>query len=183
MNTSITVSPANRLHKSADTYLGDPYLCFQLGEQTQALFSMDQVQEVITIPAQQITPMPNMPACVLGLLSRRSRVMWVIDTAYLLMSQPVAPSLAHYEIIVIQVNQLFRQQAMPLATSHRHTLMGLVVQKIRGSRYFSSGLIQPPQDTASPDLASCLKGYLLQQDNLMLVLDAEALVRLGLVKK
>ncbi|NJR63411.1 MAG: chemotaxis protein CheW [Cyanobacteria bacterium CRU_2_1] len=125
MNTSATSSLSNQLQKIA----GDAYLCFQIDEQTQALFTMEQVQEVVTIPVQQIAPMPNMPPCVLGLLSRRSRVMWVVDAAHLLMNQPLAPSLLQYEIVVIQVEQLFRQQSMSLATSHRHALLGLVVQK------------------------------------------------------
>lgn len=178
MNSPIAISSlSNWLQKpTGEASLGDAYLCFQLDEQTQALLPLAQVHEVITVSTDQITPMPNMPACVLGLLGRRSRVMWVVDLAHLLVAKSSATRLTHYEIVVLQVEPIL-QKTIFLATSHKQLLLGVVVQKIRGSRYFSSELIQAPQPDFAPGLASYLKGYVLQEDNLMLILDAETIAR------
>ena len=59
------------------------YLKFTLGLQA-ALLPTQQVQEAITIPTARITPMPNMPPALLGLINRRSQVLWVTDLALLL---------------------------------------------------------------------------------------------------
>jgi twitching motility protein PilI len=50
------------------------YLRFSLGPQS-ALLPTQQVQEAIAIPASRITPMPNLPPAMLGLINRRSQVL------------------------------------------------------------------------------------------------------------
>jgi len=48
------------------------------------MFGMKQVQKVLVLLPKRLAPMPNMPACILGLTNRRSRVLWVADLANLL---------------------------------------------------------------------------------------------------
>lgn len=152
-------------------------LSFQLNEQTPALFSMHQVQEVIVVPSQQITPMPNMPSCVLGLSTRRSRVMWLVDLAHMLLATPLPSNVRNYNVVIIRVPQSKQQQDMLIATTHNHTLLGLIVPTMRGVLHFLPDLIQTPQGHFAPNLMPCLRGCLLQQDEMLLVLDAEAIAR------
>ena len=63
------------------------FLRFQIDAEISAVFPMEQVQEVVVISPRQLTPIFNMPACLLGLLTRRSRIMWVADLAHLLLGK------------------------------------------------------------------------------------------------
>ncbi|MEM9002539.1 MAG: chemotaxis protein CheW [Cyanobacteria bacterium P01_F01_bin.86] len=154
---------------------GNAYLSFQLNERTPALFAMNQVQEVIFTPAQQITPMPNMPPCVLGLSTRRSRVMWVVDLAHMLLGSPLPLNIRNYTVVIVRVAQILQQPNMLLATTHSQALLGLIVPAMKGVIRFSPELIQRPQGHFSPSLMPCLRGCLLQQNDMLLVLDAEAI--------
>lgn len=156
---------------------GAACLSFQLNEQTPAIFPMRQVQEVIVLPAQQITPIPNMPPCVLGLSTRRSRVMWLVDLAHMLLSNPLPSNVRNYNVIIIRVDQTLQQQNMLVATAHKQVLLGLIVPTMKGVVRFSPDLIQRPKGHFAPSLAPCLRGCLLQQDEMLLVLDAEAIAR------
>lgn len=156
---------------------GAACLSFLLNEQTPALFSMSQVQEVIVLPAQHITPMPNMPSCVLGLSTRRSRVMWLVDLAHMLLSTPLPSNIRNYNVVVIRVAQTSQQQNMLVSTTHSHMLLGLIVPTMKGVVRFAPNLIQRPKGHFAPNIMPCLRGCLLQQDEMLLVLDAEAIAR------
>jgi twitching motility protein PilI len=172
MNASVL---AHRLQSERAS--GVACLSFQLNEQTPALFSMNQVQEVIVLPANQITPMPNMPPCVLGLSTRRSRVMWLVDLTHMLLSTPVSQTIRNYNVVVIRVNQTSPQQKTLLDTTHSQALLGLIVPEMKGVMRFSPDLIQTPKGYFAPSLAPCLRGCLIQQNEMLLVLDAEAIAR------
>lgn len=167
---------AHRLIQPEGT-AGAACLSFELNQHTPALFSMQQVQEVIVVPSQQITPMPNMPPCVLGLSTRRSRVMWLVDLAHMLLSTPLPSNIRNYNVVIIRVAQPLQQQATPMTTAHDQALLGLIVPTMRGVVRFSPDLIQAPQGQFTPSLKHCLRGCLLQQNEMLLVLDAEAIAR------
>ncbi len=156
---------------------GAACLSFQLNEQTPALFSMSQVQEVIVLPAQQITPIPNMPSCVLGLSTLRSRVMWLVVLAHMLLSTPLPSNIRNYNVVIIRVAQRAQQQNMLMSTPHSQALLGLIVPTMRGVVRSSPDLIQTPKGHFAPSLMPCLRGCLLQEDEMLLVLDAEAIAR------
>ncbi|MEM9163222.1 MAG: chemotaxis protein CheW [Cyanobacteria bacterium P01_F01_bin.4] len=159
--------------------LGDPYLSFQLNEEIPAVFSMDQVHEVLVISPEQVTPMPNMPAGVLGLLTRRSRVMWLVDLSHLLLSQPLATdnpsSFYQYKVVIVQVEQLWPTHSP--AEAPGRILLGLVVHALKGSTRIIAGSIEAPQSHFSPSLATYIRGSTLQADQMLLVLDADAIAR------
>ncbi len=67
MNIPVEIQP-ERQKTSEHTYLK-----LQIDEQTSAVMPMAHVQEVLVVPVGRITLMPNMPACILGLLNQRSK--------------------------------------------------------------------------------------------------------------
>ncbi len=142
--------------------LGDAYLRFQLDAQTPAAILMEQVQDVLVVPAPRVTPMPNMPLCVLGLLNRRSRVLWVIDLSQLLKAQPLDTNRQRYNLIIARVGQV------PL---------GLVVQEIQGIVRFGAEAIRSPVGTVSFELTPYLRGCVPQQTETLWILDVRALVQ------
>jgi positive phototaxis protein PixI len=137
----------------------EPYLRVRLDRQNGAILSMRYLQEVLVVPVQRLTPMPNVPSCMLGLLNRRSRVLWAIDLARLLQLSSSGMPLQQYNIIVVQVG------------SRR---MGLVVQKIEGIVRLSSDRIQSPIGNISPALVPYVRGCMLDQA-IWLLLDVPAI--------
>ncbi|MGJ3251852.1 MAG: chemotaxis protein CheW [Elainellaceae cyanobacterium] len=141
---------------------GDAHLKFQLGQKVPACFSMDHVQEAIVLPAHRLTPIPNMSTCLLGLMNRRSRVVWVVDLALMLGISRLNPSVQQYSLVMIQVG------SVPL---------GLAVQRIEGIRWIQKDVIQSPLGQVTPALVPYLRGCVLQPQEIVLVLDAEAIVQ------
>jgi twitching motility protein PilI len=162
MNSSALAIPFTSNQKP----VGDAYLKFQLDEQTQAVFSMKYVQEVLTLPARRLTPMPNMPASMLGLMNRRSRVLWLIDLAQILGLSVLDTNVQQYTLILIQVNAVS---------------LGLAIQQVEGITRIPTDAIQPLTGQVSPALLPYVRGCVLQsQDHkqeMLLVLDAEAVLQ------
>lgn len=157
MDTSIIVPQMNQI----DTTLGNTYLRFYLEHQTPAILSMEYAQEVLIVPVGRITPMPNMAECVLGLLNWRNRVLWAIDLAQMLNLQPLDTTAQQYHMAIIRVGQV------PL---------GLVVQEVKGVTQFTPDCIQSPMGLVTSGLMPYLHGCILQENEILLVLNAEAIV-------
>lgn len=157
MNSANSVLPATQLKKN----VGDAYLKLQLEQQTLAVLSLRYAQEAIVVPARRITPMPNMPACVIGLLNQRSHIVWVVDLPQLLGLQPIERKLQNYNVAIIKVGNF------PLAVA---------VGKIQGVIRFSVEDIQSPIGTVSEGLTPYLRGLAVQDKQILLVLDPEAVV-------
>ena len=148
---------------------GDTYLKFHLSRQIPAVLSMRYIQEAMILPARRLTPMPNMPTPMMGLMNRRSRVVWVVDLAQLLgLAVFDAASTQQYMLILIQVG------SVPL---------GLAVHQVEGIVRLETAAIQSPVGQVSAALVPYLRGCLLQQQpqqqpqEVMLVLDAEAIAQ------
>ena len=139
----------------------DSFLKFHLEQQTPCILAMAQVQEVLIIPSRRITPMPNMPECVLGLMNRRNRVLWVIDLALMLSLQPLGTNAQQYNLIIIQAKQI---------------TLGLLVQEVKGVAHFATKLIQAPTELVTSALIPYLSGCIVEEQEVLLVLSAEAIV-------
>ncbi len=158
MDNSILVPQINQVDKT----LGDNYLRFNLEQQTPAILSMKHAQEVLIVPVGRITPMPNMTECVLGLLNWRNRVLWVIDLAQMLKLQPLDTTAQQYHMAIIRVGEV------PL---------GLVVQEVKGVTQFTPDCIQSSIGLVTSSLMPYLHGCIQHQQEILLVLNAEAIVQ------
>ncbi len=136
---------------------GTPYLQVQLGEQIPALLPMQAAQSVQVITARRLTPMPNMPAPVLGLVNQRSRVLWLVDLAHLL---GLPPDSRHYNAITLQTQE---------------NLLVLAVQSVKGVVRIADRQVQPLQGKASPTIAPYLTGYVVESSLATLVLNVDAI--------
>ncbi|MGF1567363.1 MAG: chemotaxis protein CheW [Nodosilinea sp.] len=143
------------------TPLTQSYLRFNLGPQA-ALLPTRQVQEAIIMPVVRITPMPNMPSALLGLINRRSQVLWVADLA-LLLGLPVAfPNTQQYNLVLMQTGSV---------------VLGLRVHQIDGILSTPLNHIQPPPAHLPVSLVPFLRGCVLHEGDVLLVLDADSLLR------
>lgn len=158
MDTSALTLPLNRSRQR----MGDPYLKFQLAPGMQAVIAMPQVQEVLTLPMHRLTPIPHLPACVLGLMSRRSRVLWVIDLAQMLGGPVGELPYRPYELVILRVNG---------------TSLAVRVQTVGSLCWLTSAQIQPPVNQFAPGIEAYLRGYVLHEQETWWVLDAAAIVQ------
>lgn len=147
--------------KLSKNKLKDGYLKFYLNQQTAAILAMNNTQEAVIVPVESITAMPNMPACVLGLMNWRSRIIWAIDLPKMLNLESLENRLHRYNVIVIKVESI---------------LLGLVVQEIKGITKFLPDEIRSPIGQVASSLVPYLRGCVNQQEENILVLDAQAIV-------
>lgn len=160
MNTSALVRLPSQPQSKRN--LGDTYLKFQLGQQTPAVLSMRQAQEVVVLPHGRLTPMPNMPAHVMGLMNRRSRVLWVVDLARMLSLPFPETHVQHYDVVIIRSES---------------ASVGVIVEAVEGVVRLAPSDIQPPIGQVSAGLVPYLRGCVLSKEEILLVLDAEAITR------
>lgn len=158
MNSSkITVSTRKNQNN-----LADGYLKFQLNRQASAVLSMSHTQEAIVVPVESITSMPNMPACILGLMNWRSRILWAIDLPRMLNLEYLDNKPRQYNMIIIRVESV---------------LLGLVVQEIQGTTKFMSDDIRSPVGQVASSIVPYLRGCVVQEKGVLLVLDAQAIIQ------
>jgi positive phototaxis protein PixI len=141
---------------------GEAFLKFQLVPQVMAMVSARLVQEATVIPAGQVTAMPNMPACMLGLINRRGRVIWVANLVRVMGLPLPERSSQQWSLIVVQVG------TSPLA---------LQVESIEGIVTLSAETMQPPPAQLNPTILPYLKGCLTHREESVLVLDVEAILQ------
>lgn len=141
---------------------GDAYLKFEIAQGIQAVISMHQVQEVLVLPPQRLTAMPNMPTCILGLTHRRGRVLWAADLAKLLEIGSLDPSPRQYDLMILRT-----------AT----TTIAIAVQRVDGILSIAPETIQPPPSHIAVNLLTYLQGCVLQSQDFLLVLDAESILQ------
>ena len=141
--------------------LGDAYLKLQLEREILAVFLLEHIQEVLVMPVEQITRLPSMPEYVLGLMHRRSKVLWVIDLPQMLGLEPLEPNLQQHHIAIVRLEEI---------------LLGLAVQQVRGVTRLTAEEIESPLDNWVPNLISYLNGCVVQQSESLLVLDIQAVI-------
>ncbi|SRR5579883_1690858 len=137
--------------------LGDAYLKFLLDPQTPVVLPMKQVQEVLVLAANRLTPMPNMPPCVIGLMNRRSRVLWVVDLTRMFGMRPLDLNTQQHSLMIIRPGTI---------------ALGIVVHRVEGMVWMTPEQIQTPPSHVAPNLLSYLRGCVLQEQELWFVLDA-----------
>lgn len=138
-----------------------PYLRLTISRDTHAALPMKNALEVLRIKRDRITPIPNMADCVFGLLNQRSRIFWVVDLSQLLEMQPIERSSQEYNLAIIRTLD---------------AALGVVVPVIKGVTRFSLEDIQSPVGNVAPGLVPYLQGCVLEESQILLVLDAEAII-------
>lgn len=137
------------------------HLKFRLGSYS-ALLPTYQVLEAVTLSAASLTPMPNMPPAMLGLINRRSQVVWVADLA-LLLGIPVGyPDSQQYNLVLLQVDKV---------------LVGLRVQEISSISSLPPDQICPVPPHISSGLIPFLRGCFFEGNEVLLVLNGEAILK------
>jgi positive phototaxis protein PixI len=140
----------------------DTCLKFSIDPQTVGLLESEFTQEVLTIRASHIMPVPNKPSCILGILSRRRRVYWAIDLAMLLGLQPLDQNIRLYEVILISVQQIS---------------LALIVPKVLGVVHIPNDTFDQNISAVPATLRPYLKGFINDKGEFSYLLKAENIVQ------
>ncbi len=140
----------------------DTCLKFVIDPQTIGLLESEFTQEVLTIKATHISPVPDKPSCILGILSRRRRVYWAVDLAMLLGLQPLDQNIALYQVILASVQELS---------------LALIVPKILGVVHIPSDRLEQNINFVPATLRPYLKGYISEKEESSYLLRAESIVQ------
>jgi positive phototaxis protein PixI len=153
----ITASPTR---KSAKT-TGEMFLRFQLDRQTSAVVPMLQTQEAIVLPAGRVSVIPNLPSSVLGLFNRRSSLLWLVDLPEILGLEPIDRHSHSYDIVLLKAGE---------------TPLAVAVRSIQGVVRIVQEDIESPIGSFNPAFTPYLRGWILQEKELVLVLEPEAII-------
>ena len=95
-------------------------------------------------------------------MNRRSRVRWVVDLARMLSLPFPETNVQHYDVVIIRSES---------------ASVGVIVQAVEGVVRLAPSDIQPPIGQVSAGLVPYLRGCVLSKEEILLVLDAEAITR------
>ncbi len=176
-----TIQPLDKLQQllpdlfRATQTSGTPYLHLLLGPELPVLLPMESVHESLWIPTDHITPIPNMPAEVLGLMASRSRVFCAVNLAQLLEIKAEPLLRQQQQVVVVRTN-------FQTATSNGEQLLALVVHQIQGTLRFETEDLQHSIDNADARLRPFSIAYGRHMDQCLPVLDVVAISQLPVLQ-
>jgi positive phototaxis protein PixI len=153
----------------------EQFLRFQLVPDTTVLLPISQIAEVLTIPIDQITPIPQLAAWVMGAYNWRGEVLWMVDLAHLIGFTPWHQQSisATYTAIVLCARSI-----STLDSNAQKQMIGLVINRAEMMEWCDPDLLESPSDDiVTPQLLPFLRGYQLKSNGERLaVLDDEVIV-------
>lgn len=154
----------------------EQFIRFHLEPETTALLPILQLGEVLNIPINQIVPIFQMPAWVMGVYNWRGEILWVVDLGQLVGLTPCYQqsfSTSTYTTIILHA-----ASHNSLSSSNRNQVLGIIVNQIEEIEWCNLEQIQSPPSTIAVDgMLPFLRGYWMKSDEEMLaIIDGEAIL-------
>jgi positive phototaxis protein PixI len=164
-DSGLTLTPRTGLVSTKN--LGESYLKFEVGQDIQVGLPMRQVQEVLVLQPRYLTPIPNLMPGILGLMHRRSRVLWVFDLAMLLGVGRLDYSPQQYDLVILRTGSI---------------AVAAAVKKVDGIAWALPDDLQPIPSHVSKGLIPYSKACILQSQDVVFLLDGEAILQSPLLQ-
>lgn len=161
----IGVNTASQTTRSSEA-VGELFLRFRLDRQTTAVVPMHQTQAALVLPSDRVSAIPNLPAPVLGLFNRRSNLLWLVDLPQMLGLEPLDRHCRSYDLVLLKIGQ---------------TPLAIAIRAIQGVVRFATEEIKSPIGSFNPAFTPYLSGWILREQELVLVLDAAAIINSDLL--
>jgi purine-binding chemotaxis protein CheW len=141
------------------------FLTFELAD-TEYGLDILKVREIRAW--EPVTPLPNTPPFVKGVINLRGRVVPIIDLRERLglVARPYGP-----RTVVIVVN---------VAQGEQEKIVGMVVDAVCDEHTLNEALISAPPDLGGPIGGACVAGLVEIQGRLIVLLDSDRLLDLAL---
>jgi positive phototaxis protein PixI len=162
----MNVSDILQLSAPEKKKLGTPHLKVWLDQEMPAAIAMNDAHAAMAIEPSRISPMPNMPSHVVGMLAHRSRVIWTIDLAKMLNLTPVNLRQPKLNVILLEVDR---------------QMLACLVPRVDSVMRFMPEEVISPLGNFSAELVPYLQGWLPYSRDILLVLSARALVTAPLI--
>jgi positive phototaxis protein PixI len=178
--TTSTAAPSDRLKQllpqlfEADTRSGTAFLRLQVTADTTMALPLDCIEETQLLAPPDITPMPNMPHHLLGLMRVKGQVLWLASLAHFLGLATGVERVYRYETIVLRMTPT----AQLGSDSEADLFFGLAVNKIKGSMRLTEDAIGPIGANVKADLVPFLVGQVEHDQETILILNPTALTQL-----
>jgi chemotaxis signal transduction protein len=176
-----TAAPSDRLKQllpqlfEADTRSGTAFLRLQVTADVTMALPLDWIEATQLLAPTDITPMPNMPHHLLGLMRVKGEVLWLASLAQFLGLATGVERVYRYETIVIRLTPA----AQLGQGSESDLFFGLAVNKIKGSMRLMEAAIAPIGADVSADLAPFLSGQVQHDQETIFILNPTALTQLS----
>ena len=146
----------------------DQYLTFMLADEEYGVDIL-RVQEIKGWDG--VTPMPNMPGFILGVINLRGTVVPIIDLRkhFELESIPFGKTT---EVIVVRVSD----------EEHGERTMGMVVDAVSEVHNISASELKPAPDFGGNISTDSIKGLATKNDRMIILLDIDHLMNSGVVQ-
>lgn len=146
----------------------DQYLTFMLADEEYGVDIL-RVQEIKGWDG--VTPMPNMPDYILGVINLRGTVVPIIDLRkhFALDSVPYDKTTV---VIVVRVSD----------EEHGKRTMGMVVDAVSEVHNISASELKPAPDFGGNISTESIKGLATKNDQMIIMLDIDHLMNIGVMK-
>lgn len=142
-------------------HASEQFLRCHLAPDALVMLPISQLTEVLKIPVGQITPIPHLPAWVMGVHNWRGEILWMVDLGHLLGMTPW-----HQQTVS---TSSYTAAILSATDGAESRTLGLVVTQVQDIELCDPGQIQsPPPSAITPELAPFLQGYWLKSDGEML---------------
>lgn len=146
----------------------DQYLTFKLADEEYGVDIL-RVQEIKGWDG--VTPMPNMPEHILGVINLRGTVVPIIDLRAHFEMEAIA-FMAKTVVIVVRVND---------AENNERTV-GIVVDAVSEVHKIAKADLNPAPDFGGACNAEFIKGLATQDDSMIIMLDIDRLINDGVLQ-
>lgn len=142
---------------------GELHLQFKLGSGAELALPAMGIAEVMSVTAEQLTPMPNVSPLLIGAMNLRGEVVWVADLGRFL-GETTPLNLDRTEVPVIAI------------TDNQGLLLGVAVDSIGGMQWLESTKLQPSVDCPD-EMALFVSGEWQLEDRTLRLLNQEAIIQ------
>ena len=149
-------------------------LRLRLDPDIRAMLPISQIAEVLQLKLGQVTPIPQMPAWVMGVYNWRGDILWMVDLGQLLGLDSWYQHASHRATHTAIVLAPYRQDKK----SERQIYLGLMVAEVEDLELCQPEEIQAQSGEPNAQLSRFLQGYWLQPSGTMvLALDGLAIAK------
>jgi twitching motility protein PilI len=145
------------------------YFHIQLQPNIELLIPLEHTGSAISLPVEQICPIPGIPPAVLGVVNQRGKLLWVIQLSNLLGLRQSETSLrAQYNLTLLVLSATSRTTG-----EQESRMVGCVVSTLKEIIFLDSKQFKPVP-AKSPILCSFLSGMAQIERSLVSVLNVNA---------
>ena len=157
---------------TTDAVEGLPFLRAQITSEITVGIPLNCVEEVQLVSSDLITPMPNMPNAVLGLVQAKGHIFWLIDLGQLIGLGSGLSRAKRYEMVTVRTQDISSKIGMAGAfSSDQELFLGFAVQRVKGTLRIQVDELKTLRQDSHSIANACFAGHIVQNGELISILN------------